>query len=157
MLAKCRLLNSRCFNKICFAVPVGSSSKIFWSSKSPSFVKAGLTHLIDDGTVYVNTGGHYFIFSQIKLQLENVDDKDYAERREFRHYVYLISEKEGTSSTLLEDVRTPCEITTESSELTSGVGAVFKLEAGDRLYVATSHPERLVPDPTNNFFTIHSL
>lgn len=124
-----------------------------WNSESPSYATSGLKHLVEEGTISVETKGLYYVFSQIKLRLENTTTTD---NRLFRHYVHLIPNEE-TGSIIMEDVRTQCEMASETAESTSVVGAVFRLEEGDQLYVATSHPSQLIPDHHSNYFSMHAV
>ncbi|XP_053391143.1 uncharacterized protein LOC123554629 [Mercenaria mercenaria] len=134
-------------------VQVGTNFKLSWNSLSPSYAVKGLTHLPDDGTIYVEQTGFYYVFSQIKMKLDQSMTKpDHT----MKHYIHLISNK-GTGTTLLENARPQCKLVELESEVTSVIGAVFKLETGDRLYVATSHPEHLISDYNNNYFSIHSV
>ncbi|XP_045200824.2 uncharacterized protein LOC123554631 isoform X2 [Mercenaria mercenaria] len=134
-------------------VQIGRNFKLSWNSLSPSYALAGLTHLPDDGTIYVEQTGFYYVFSQIKMKLDQTMTKL---NHTMKHYIHLISNK-GTGTTLLENARPQCKIVELETEVTSVIGAVFKLETGDRLYVATSHPEHLIPDYNNNYFSIHSV
>ncbi|XP_045200832.2 uncharacterized protein LOC123554636 [Mercenaria mercenaria] len=137
-------------------VPDGMSFKIFWNSHSPSHALSGLKHIHHDGTVYVDQTGFYYIFSQIKIKLTQKNATDHTNDQIVRHSVHLNSHK-GNGVTLLEDATSQCDIMTEESEATSIIGGVFKLETGDNVYVATSHPDRLSADLYNSHFSIHSI
>lgn len=134
---------------------VGTASKIFWNSISPTQPTSGLKYQQDDGMIHVKTSGLYFVSSQIKLQLEPINSTE-DNINTFGHSVQLIS-NDDIVSTVLESLKTRCEIASEKSEFTSSVGAVFRLNAGERLYVATSHPRRLVTNDKASFFNIHGI
>lgn len=136
------------------AVRVGLRSKIFWSSLPPSYTRSGLTYRQDDGTISVERHGLYYVSLQVKTKLVTTSTGNDTGNI-IRHSVHQISN--GTEAVILEDVRTMCETSTGAAESTSVLGAIFKLEYGDRLYAATSHPQNIAPDPHNNYFTIYSI
>ncbi|XP_053403051.1 uncharacterized protein LOC123554630 [Mercenaria mercenaria] len=131
-------------------VQVGTNFKLIWNSLSPSYALSGLTHLPDNGTINVEQKGFYYVFSQIHLKLDYTTTET---DNTMKHYIHLISRK-GTETTLLENIKSRCDMTESRSEISSFVGAVFELAEGDRLYVATSHPEHVISDRTNYYFSI---
>lgn len=141
---------------IIIAVQVGTWSKLFWNHEAPSSTKStsGLRYLPDDGTIHVEETDIYFVSFQLKTKLmkasvgNGVDDS-------IRHSVHLISN--GNEAVILEDVRKVCETTTKEAESTNVLGAIFRLQYGDRLYVATSHPQNIAPDPHNNYFSVQRI
>ncbi|XP_053390511.1 uncharacterized protein LOC128553393 isoform X2 [Mercenaria mercenaria] len=113
-------------------VPVGMSSKLLWNTDPPSYANSGLRYSKDDGTIYVEKTGHYYISSQLKTRIAKANDTDETLVSIFRHYVHLIRNK-GTEGVILEDAKSQCEMASVVSESTSVLGAVFHLEDGDRL------------------------
>ncbi|XP_053391909.1 uncharacterized protein LOC123554704 isoform X2 [Mercenaria mercenaria] len=137
--------------------PEGNSSKIFWNPNIQMYATSGLTYMPDEGTVCVLKTGYYFIHSQLKVKVVSTNDTDYDVRDIFTHNVHLIPIEKDTSSIILEDRNSQCEMASKESEITSAVGGVFWLEQEDRLYVATSHPTRLVQRDNCIVFSMHSL
>ncbi|XP_053403820.1 tumor necrosis factor ligand superfamily member 6-like isoform X1 [Mercenaria mercenaria] len=137
-------------------VSVGMSSKLLWNTDPPSYANSGLRHSKDDGTIYVEKTGHYYISSQLKTRIAEANDTDETLDSIFRHYVHLIRNK-GAEGVILEDAKSQCEMASDVSESTSVLGAVFHLEDGDRLYVSTSHPQNIISDKHNNYFSVFSL
>ncbi|XP_045200945.2 tumor necrosis factor ligand superfamily member 6-like [Mercenaria mercenaria] len=137
-------------------VSVGMSSKLLWNTDPPSYANLGLRYSKDDGTIYIEKTGHYYISSQLKTKIAKANDTDETLDSIFRHYVYLIK-SEGTVGVILEDAKSQCEMVSDVSESTSVLGAVFHLEDGDRLYVSTSHPQNIISDKHNNYFSVFSL
>lgn len=142
-------------NKTKQPVLVGETSKVFWNPQNASHTHTSLKYLTDDGTLYVDKSGLYFISSKINIRFKNISDTHQLQT--FKHYVYLISNKKGTITILLEDARSMCDTVTYPTEVTSFLGALFKLEKGDRMYVATSHPQYLSYEDSNSFFSIHEM
>ncbi|XP_053391910.1 uncharacterized protein LOC128554641 [Mercenaria mercenaria] len=107
-------------------VPVGTSSKIFWNTPVVSDMKPGFKYPVNDGTIYLESSGFYFVTSQVKVMFGNmsstVDAVDI-----FGHYVDLISNK-GVGYTLVGNTKSRCKTIQDESEYTSIVGAVFKLQ-----------------------------
>ncbi|XP_053403941.1 uncharacterized protein LOC128558484 isoform X1 [Mercenaria mercenaria] len=138
-------------------VSLGMSSKLLWNTDPPSYANSGLKHLKEEGTIYVEKPGHYYISSQLKTKIAKTNDTDATSDSTFRHYVHLISSKGTEGVVILEGAQSQCEMASDVSESTSVLGSVFRLEHGDRLYVATSHPQNIVSGPQNNYFSIHSI
>ncbi|XP_053403935.1 uncharacterized protein LOC123554635 [Mercenaria mercenaria] len=136
-------------------VKQSNSSKIFWNSNIQTYATSGLTYKSDEGTICVGKAGYYFIHSQLKVKVISTNDTDDDVRDIFTHNVRLI--KKDTSSIILEDRKSQCEMASKESEITSAVGGVFWLEQKDRLYVATSHPKRIVQRDNCIVFSMHSL
>ncbi|XP_045202074.2 tumor necrosis factor-like isoform X2 [Mercenaria mercenaria] len=137
-------------------VPVGTSSKIFWNAPVVSDVKPGFKYLVNDGTIYLERSGFYFVTSQVKMMFGNMNSTVDAVDDIFGHYVNLIS-KRGVGYTLVGNAKSRCKTIQEESEYTSIVGAVFKLQKGDRIYVAISQPQHLAQDQSKSFFSIYSI
>ncbi|XP_045202077.2 uncharacterized protein LOC123555531 isoform X4 [Mercenaria mercenaria] len=144
------------FNDNANPVPVGTSSKIFWNAPVVSDVKPGFKYLVNDGTIYLERSGFYFVTSQVKMMFGNMNSTVDAVDDIFGHYVNLIS-KRGVGYTLVGNAKSRCKTIQEESEYTSIVGAVFKLQKGDRIYVAISQPQHLAQDQSKSFFSIYSI
>lgn len=142
-------------NKTKQPVLVGETSKVFWNPQNASHTHTSLKYLTDDGTLCVDKSGLYFISSKMNIRFKNISDTH--QQQTFKHYVHLISNKKGTITILLEDARSMCDTVTYPTEVTSLLGALFKLEKGDRMYVATSHPQYLSYEDSNSFFSIHEM
>lgn len=129
---------------------------MFWNPGAPSSTMStsGLRYLADDGTIYVEEADFYFVSLELKTKIIKANAGNGVDGT-IRHSVHLISN--GTQAVILEDARTVCETSTHEAESTSVLGAMFKLEYGDRLYVATSHPQYIAPDPHTNYFTVHRI
>lgn len=135
-------------------VQVGMSSKLFWNHMAPSYVKSGLKYLTDDGTIYVEEAGNYFVSLHLNIKQNEIQENKKPNNVN-KQTVHLISN--GTDSVILEDVWTPCKTVCEEQERSSSLGAVFKLRQGDRLYVATSHPESITYTSHNNLFSMFTI
>ncbi|XP_045200934.2 uncharacterized protein LOC123554706 [Mercenaria mercenaria] len=133
----------------------GQTTKVFWelTSNSGNIVK----HVHEDGSIYIQKSGKYYILSQLTIRVENSTMPFDQNDQTVRHVVHMISFKEGTEKILLEHVRSMCEMANEHAELTSNVGAIFHLEKNDRIYVKTSHPYNLVSGSGSNHFSIHKV
>lgn len=142
---------------IYFTALVDTTSKVFWNSRQPSYSTPGLRYKHKFGTIYVEIPGFYFVTSQLEYKLINdaYDETGDVKKNTLRHYVNLISN--GTGSVLLEDAKFKCDIASAESAITSNVGAVFRFNGGEELYVATSHPQFLVTADRGSFFSIHLL
>lgn len=130
-------------------------SKIYWNSSIPSHSTSSLKYFHDDGTIHVTSSGYYFVTSLIRFKLAPSNTTDDVTETTFRHSLKLISNG-GKTSTILENVKSRCEMASEISEFTSNVGAVFNLKAGERLYVATSHPHILAEDE-HSYISVHGI
>jgi hypothetical protein len=139
-----------------FAVSTGLTHKLFWENDHKSMESSGLRYSEEDGQVIVEgleETESYYISLQLKLNMSKATD---ILDETVRHRVHLLSD--DASAVLLEDVTSPCIMTSHTaSGKTSVVGAVFRLKYGDQLYVTTTHPENIVSDPHNNYFSIHKL
>ncbi|XP_053404975.1 uncharacterized protein LOC123554621 [Mercenaria mercenaria] len=138
-------------------VEEGNSSKIFWNSNIQTYATSSLTYISDEGTTYVGKAGYYFVHSQIKVKVISKNDTDDDVRDIFTHSVHLIPSEKNTSSTILEDIKSKCEMASKESELTSVVGGVFRLKQEDKLYVATSHHKSLVQRDNCIVFSMYRL
>ncbi|XP_053391914.1 uncharacterized protein LOC128554644 [Mercenaria mercenaria] len=136
---------------------VNNSSKIFWNPNIQTYATSGLTYISEEGTICVGKAGYYFVHSQIKVKVISTTDNDDEVDGIFTHNVHLTHTNNNTSSTILEDTKSQCEMASKESELTSAVGGVFWLEQEDRLYVATSHPIRLVQGNNCIVFSMYRL
>lgn len=118
-----------------------------------------LMHLEEEGSVYIKEAGQYYVSSQLTLKTESISKSNTTGNSDVstKHIVYAISYEKGEQVTLMESARSPCEITAESSEQTSHMAAVFRLQENDRIFVATSHPHSLVNGQGRNYFTVHSV
>ena len=138
---------------ICY-VTVETSNKLFWNSESSTFTNTGLNYLEEEGEIVVEKEGYFYILLQLKINVSNaigVADGN------VRHYVHKMSDK-SLPTILLEEVTSPCQMLSENvSEKTSVIGAVFSLKQGERLHVTTSHPDSIMPDPHNNYFSMYVL
>ncbi|XP_060602241.1 uncharacterized protein LOC132755389 [Ruditapes philippinarum] len=137
-------------------VSTGLAHKLFWENDHKSMEISGLRYSEEDGQVIVEgleEKESYYISLQLKLNMSKATG---ILDETIRHRVHLLSD--DTSAVLLEDVTSPCIMTSHTaSGKTSVVGAVFRLKYGDRLYVTTTNPENIVSDPHNNYFSIHKL
>ncbi|XP_053391906.1 tumor necrosis factor-like [Mercenaria mercenaria] len=137
-------------------VPTGTSAKIFWNTPVVSVMKPGFKYLVNDGTIYLERSGFYFVTSQVKMMFGNMNSTVDAVDDIFGHYVNLISNR-GVGYTLVGNAKSRCKTIQEESEFTSIVGAVFKLQKGDRIYAAISQPQHLAHDQSKSFFSIYSI
>ncbi|XP_053403938.1 tumor necrosis factor ligand superfamily member 10-like isoform X3 [Mercenaria mercenaria] len=138
------------------AFPVrGQTTKVFWelSSNSGNIVR----HVQEDGSIYVQKTGKYYISSQLTIKVENSTMPFDQNDQTVRHVVHMISFKEGTEKILLEHVRSMCEMADEHAEMTSNVEAIFHLEENDRIYVTTSHPYYIVSGSGSSHFSVHKV
>lgn len=136
-------------------VQVGMSSKLFWNHMKPSYAKSGLKYLTDDGTIYVEEASNYFVSLHLIIKQNETQANKKPTDNVYRQTVHLISN--GTDLVILEDIWTPCETVSEEPERSSSLGAVFKLRQGDRLYVATSHPESIRYTSNSNLFSMFTV
>ncbi|XP_053403937.1 uncharacterized protein LOC123554624 isoform X2 [Mercenaria mercenaria] len=139
-----------------YAKPVrGQTTKVFWelSSNSGNIVR----HVQEDGSIYVQKTGKYYISSQLTIKVENSTMPFDQNDQTVRHVVHMISFKEGTEKILLEHVRSMCEMADEHAEMTSNVEAIFHLEENDRIYVTTSHPYYIVSGSGSSHFSVHKV
>lgn len=118
---------------------------IMMQNTVPSFVRGGLIYR--DGMIEITTSGYYYIYSQLKLQMNSTN----TEGPLFNHYVLQESSKAGTLKVILENTETPCETREPSVETTSSVGAVFQLNKNDKVCVTTSNPQYLQRGHSNVF------
>lgn len=139
-----------------YATPVeGKPTKIYW--KHENLNTSSLEHLKEDGTIHVKRTGLYFISSQLTLWVDhNTDSTDVAIGDDVvHHYVQIISG--GVEKVLLESTMSECEIIGEESQKTSKIEAVFQLRDNDRIFVASSHPYKLVCANLKNHLIIYKL
>ncbi|XP_060597864.1 tumor necrosis factor ligand superfamily member 6-like [Ruditapes philippinarum] len=131
-------------------------SRLFWNSTYPSFSCPMLRYLTDEGTLNIETSGYFYISSQLKSKHSTINGTAGVSGANFKHFIYRISE-DRKEQVLLEGEKSFCKVASDSFECTSFIGAVFKLETGDQLYVTTSHPGSLVPESKDNYFSIYSV
>ncbi|XP_060598899.1 uncharacterized protein LOC132752579 [Ruditapes philippinarum] len=132
---------------------MNASSMLFWNSTFPSFSCPRLRYVTDDGTIHIETSGYFYISSQLKSKHYSINGTAGVLGANFKHFIYRISE-DRKEQVLLEGEKSFCIVASDSFECTSFIGAAFKLETGDKLYVSTSHPGRLVPESQDNYFSI---
>ncbi|XP_053391912.1 uncharacterized protein LOC128554643, partial [Mercenaria mercenaria] len=138
------------------AKPVrGKTTKVFWELTSNSGNK--LKYIQEEGSIYIQKSGKYYISSQLTTRVENSTMAFNQEDQKVRHVVHLIPFKKGTERVLLEHVKSMCEMTGEYADWTSNIGAVYHLDDHDRIYVTTSHPYNIVSGSGSNFFSIHEI
>ena len=104
------------------------------------------------GKIFIMEPGFYYVFSQIKLQSPNSDSS-----MTHSHYIYLHSYKHGTLKPILENSKSFCKTVSANTEVDSTIGAVFKLEEHDKLFVRSSHPQNLIPCEYTNEFGLYKM
>ncbi|XP_060597854.1 uncharacterized protein LOC132751659 isoform X1 [Ruditapes philippinarum] len=135
---------------------MNASSRLIWNSTYPSFSCPKLRYLTDNGTIYIETSGYFYISSQLKSKHYSINGTAGVSGANFKHFIYRISEHRK-EQVLLEGEKSFCKVASDSFECTSFIGAIFKLETGVQLYVTTSHPGSLVPESKDNYFSIYSV
>ncbi|XP_060597855.1 uncharacterized protein LOC132751659 isoform X2 [Ruditapes philippinarum] len=139
-----------------FPDQMNASSRLIWNSTYPSFSCPKLRYLTDNGTIYIETSGYFYISSQLKSKHYSINGTAGVSGANFKHFIYRISEHRK-EQVLLEGEKSFCKVASDSFECTSFIGAIFKLETGVQLYVTTSHPGSLVPESKDNYFSIYSV
>ena len=120
---------------------------VHWNKTGPlTFFKRNIHYA--DGRLHVDQAGHYYIFSQLKWSLNNHSLPISHEMHSFRKGVYTV---------LLESRKTKCNLVDDTGEATSALGAVFKLEEGDKIFVTTSKPQALASCHHGNFFGLYHV
>lgn len=112
---------------------------------APSFIHSNLKY--ENGKFVINASGYYFVYSQLQMKINSTN----VEGPLFNHYVYHYSHKMNRQELLLENMETPCKSQESSLEMTSSIGAVFKLDELDMVYVAMTHPQYLQTGHSNVF------
>jgi hypothetical protein len=112
--------------------------------------------MTDNGTIHIETSGYFYISSQLKSKHFIINGTADVSGANFKHFIYRISEHRK-QQVLLGREKSFCTVASNTFECTSFIGAVFKLETGDQLYVSTSHPGSLVPESQDNYFSIYSV
>lgn len=137
----------------------GKPTKLYWKrEEGQSSHFSRLEHLEQEGTIHVKQSDFYLISSMITIWLENDTVDSVLNNNEvvMRHFVKVIS-VEGGEKVLLENAVSKCDIAAVESQKSSMMEAVFWLEENEKLFVASSHPHKLIcADQKNNFF-IHVI
>lgn len=132
----------------------GKPTKLFWKEVES---KTNLTHNEKEGVIIIIQKGLYFISSRLTIWMETHTESAESDDTIFRHFVKLVSYNNSTEDILLENAMTKCDIMTAESQKTSQMEAVFKLEPNDTIYVAYSHPHKLVSDTLKHHFIVYKL
>ncbi|XP_036421532.1 tumor necrosis factor a (TNF superfamily, member 2) [Colossoma macropomum] len=140
----------------------------WWDNDGQSFTEGGLK--LKDNQIHIPHDGLYFVYSQASYRVScssNADGSDEEAVVQLSHMVYRWSDSYGDEKPLLSAVRTACTKSPKQSEEDDEVtwfgaiylGAVFKLQAGDRLY--TKMMEKMLPQVETNqgmtFFGVFAL
>lgn len=145
-----------------YAIPArGQPTKIYWSQGDIQSAGAfcNSTNLESDGFIDIKKTGLYIVSSKLTVAAENgTYDPSYTlEGTHFRHYIKVITGNEREEKTLLVNAMSKCYMYTHESEKVSHIEAVFKLDKEDRVFVATSHPHRIICAPQKDNLFIYEL
>ncbi|KAL7830189.1 hypothetical protein SRHO_G00313160 [Serrasalmus rhombeus] len=133
-----------------------------------SFKTGGLK--LQNNKIHIPHDGLYFVYSQASYRVScssDADGSDEGAMVQLSHMVYRWSDSYDDDKPLLSAVRTACKKAPMQSEEDDGetwfsaiyLGAVFKLQAGDRLYTAMM--EKMLPqvetEQGTTFFGVFAL
>lgn len=133
----------------------GETCRVFWKSVNQAYSHSGLTYSENKDSIQFQKPGLYFVMSQIQFHLTGA--RATSSSINIKHRVHHISHITDAERIILEHESTPCETIMSPFEKTISVGAIFKFDARDQLYVSTSFPDDLVTNGSKNHLTIFVL
>lgn len=98
-----------------------------------------LYRVYDNSEIIVIRSGLYFLSSQLSFKRQQSTDT-----KPIRHKVIQFIYSSSEQRVILEDSKPPCKFYGDSYEFTSNIGALFKFDQNDKLYVVVSHGEHVV-------------
>lgn len=129
-----------------------------WDDSGPTAYSSGVR--VENSRIIVNTSGLYFVYSQIFFSNLYKGQTTSNTSQALYHYVYrwnVFYPNDG-NELLLKSVRTQCWAENRVyGDYTSYTSGVFKLSAGDNLYVKASKLDLISRDPKASFFGIAKL
>ncbi|XP_063430431.1 uncharacterized protein LOC134712628 isoform X1 [Mytilus trossulus] len=129
-----------------------------WDESGSTAYSSGVH--VENSRIVVNTSGLYFVYSQIFFSNLYKGQTTSNTSQALYHYVYrwnVFYPNDG-NELLLKSVRTQCWAENRVyGDYTSYTSGVFKLSAGDNLYVKASKLDLISRDPKASFFGIAKL
>ncbi|KAL4219889.1 TRAIL binding [Mactra antiquata] len=152
---KCRNEDERPWIKMTNPKPLkndkDNSSKLEWEGQETNGNK--LQHV--NGDIIVNQDGYFFVTSQMVTEcIPQTNDID----KPLRIHIYIQTNGSDVPRCVLENARSKCESVGGSNLISSSVGAVFKLNIHDRLFMTISHKDEfnLKEDAASNYLSVHA-
>lgn len=105
-----------------------------------------------DGKLVPTLRGTYYLYSQITVNLNRTSTSLIS------HMVYRRRSRDNEMEQLLEGAISNCQLSVNSSDSTSYLGATFMLEANDEIAVKITHPGAVKYDSSaGNYFGMHKI
>jgi hypothetical protein len=133
---------------------VGESWIICWDSITDG--GDGLSYLDKQGVIAVLKSGYYHISTQVTFRIDNSTFPDEGDHT-IRYQVIRLSAETKQQSVLLEKLTSTCYVPGKQGELSCSLGAAFKLEKGDKVFVVFYHPYQLESGKEKNLLNIYEI
>jgi hypothetical protein len=133
---------------------VSKSLHIYWDSITSEGV--GLSYLDKQGVIAVLKSGFYQIATQVTFRIDNSTFPDEGDHT-IRYQVIRLLAETKQSSVLLEKLTSTCYMPGKQGELSCFLGAAFKLEKGDKVFVVFYQPYQLEPGKGKNLLIIYEI
>ncbi|XP_042281047.1 tumor necrosis factor b (TNF superfamily, member 2) [Thunnus thynnus] len=141
--------------------------KLEWRvDQGQAFAQGGLKLL--DNQIVIPQSGLYFVYSQASFRVTCSDgDEQGAGKRltPLSHRIWRYSDSVGSKASLMSAVRSACQQGAQEGSYRVGqgwynaiyLGAVFQLNAGDKLWTETNQQSELEIDDGKTFFGVFAL
>ncbi|KAL4220467.1 hypothetical protein ACF0H5_020867 [Mactra antiquata] len=133
-------------------VPANNSSKLAWEVQDGR-PRNKLQY--DNGDIIANQDGYFFVTSQVVTecvnQTNNID-------KPLQIHIFIKTNDSDVPRCLLENAISKCESIGGSNLTSSSVGAVFKLNIHDRLFMSISHNDEFIlrEESVSNYFAVQA-
>lgn len=132
------------------------------SGQGQGFVNGGF-QLVDNKIIIPHTG-LYFVYSQASFRVSCSDDNEEEADHSLKplsHRIFRYSESIGSDASLMSAIRSVCQSTAQEDGrgwyTAIYLGAVFKLNKGDKLWTETNQLSQLETDDGKTFFGVFAL
>ncbi|XP_060567904.1 uncharacterized protein LOC132726586 [Ruditapes philippinarum] len=133
---------------------VGQSLHIYWDSITNE--GDGLSYLDKQGVIAVLKSGFYHISTQVTFRIDNSTFPNEGDDT-IRYQVIRFSAETKQQSVLLEKLISTCQMPSEQTQLPCSLGAAFKLEKGDKVFVVFYHHYQLAYGKGRNLLNIYEI
>lgn len=134
-----------------------------WKSEQGQGFARGGFKLVDN-KIIIPQSGLYFVYSQASFRVSCSDDNEEGPGnllKPLSHRILRFSDSIGSNASLMSAVRSVCQSTVQEDGRgwysAIYLGAVFKLNKGDKLWTETNQLSQLETDDGKTFFGVFAL
>ncbi|WAR27924.1 hypothetical protein MAR_013628 [Mya arenaria] len=122
--------------------------KIRWKKNGASATNGDITHLEEEGEIFIKQEGTYVVLS--KLRVHRDPSTPFAAN--LSHVLFRLTHKYESETVLMQRSRTLCHASDDQYD--SFISAVFRFHKYDRISIHTTHAQHLQINDTENFFGV---